>query len=59
MARYASGKKSVALCDRCGQQYPYQDLKEQIENRRPNGLRFAHRVWIKTITVTVGQTKNC
>tara|TARA_B100002019_G_scaffold8083_1_gene6411 strand:- start:67 stop:831 length:765 start_codon:yes stop_codon:yes gene_type:complete len=39
MARYASGKKSVALCDRCGQQYPYQDLKEQIENKRPNGLR--------------------
>lgn len=39
MARYASGKKSVALCDRCGQQYPYQDLREQIENKRPNGLR--------------------
>lgn len=39
MARYATGKKSVALCDRCGQKYPYTDLREQIENRRPNGLR--------------------
>jgi hypothetical protein len=39
MARFASGKKSFALCDRCGQRYPYKDIKPEIENRRPNGLR--------------------
>jgi len=39
MARYASGKKSVAVCDRCGLKYPYKKLKEEIYNRRPNGLR--------------------
>ena len=39
MARYAAGKKSKALCDRCGLKYDYDQLKEQVVNRRPNGLR--------------------
>lgn len=39
MGVFARGKHSVALCDRCGQRFPYERLKEQIENRRPNGLR--------------------
>lgn len=39
MARFASGKKSFALCDRCGQRYPYKQIKPEVENRRPNGLR--------------------
>ena len=39
MARFASGKKSFALCDRCGQRFPYNRIKPEIENRRPNGLR--------------------
>ena len=39
MARFASGKKSFALCDRCGQRYPYNRIKPEIENKRPNGLR--------------------
>ena len=39
MARYATGKRSKALCDRCGLRYNYDQLKEQIENRRPSGLR--------------------
>jgi len=39
MARYASGKKSVAICDRCGLKYPYEALKEEITNKRRNGLR--------------------
>lgn len=39
MGRFASGKKSFALCDRCGQRFPYDRIKPEIENRRPNGLR--------------------
>ena len=39
MARFASGKKSFALCDRCGQRFPYKRIKPEVENRRPNGLR--------------------
>lgn len=27
MAHYAFGKKSIAICDRCGQRYPYMSLK--------------------------------
>ena len=26
---YASGRKSQAICDRCGLKYPYPDLKEE------------------------------
>jgi hypothetical protein len=39
MGVFARGKHSVALCDRCGQRYPYEKLKPQIENRRQNGMR--------------------
>ena len=39
MGAFARGKRSVALCDRCGQRYPYEKLKPQIENRRQNGMR--------------------
>ena len=39
MAKFASGKKAVAVCDRCGQKYPYKKLKAEIHNQRPNGLR--------------------
>jgi hypothetical protein len=27
--RYAVGKKSLAICDRCGQQYPYLTLRKE------------------------------
>ena len=39
MSRYSSGKKALSVCDRCGQRYPYNDIKPQIENKRPNGMR--------------------
>ena len=29
MARFAQGSASVAICDRCGLQYPYTTLKKQ------------------------------
>ena len=36
---YASGKYALAVCDRCGQQYKYSQLREEVENGRRNGLR--------------------
>tara|TARA_X000001382_G_C3143007_1_gene170234 strand:+ start:71 stop:352 length:282 start_codon:yes stop_codon:yes gene_type:complete len=36
---YASGKRSKAICDRCGQKYKYSQLREEVENSRRNGLR--------------------
>ena len=39
MPSFAKGKRSLALCDRCGQRYPYDRIKPESENRRPNGLR--------------------
>lgn len=32
--RYATGKRSKAICDRCGRKYPYKRLREEW-----NGLR--------------------
>lgn len=37
--RYSSGKHSKAICDRCGQKYKYSQLKPEVYNRKPNGLR--------------------
>ena len=39
MARYATGKRSKAICDRCGLRYKYDQLKEEVQNRRPTGMR--------------------
>ena len=39
MARYATGKRSKAICDRCGLRYQYDQLKEEVQNRRPTGMR--------------------
>jgi len=36
---FATGKKSKALCDRCGRKIDYVDLKVQIINQRDSGLR--------------------
>ena len=36
---YASGKKSKAICDRCGLKYRYNQLQFEIENQRRNGLK--------------------
>jgi hypothetical protein len=32
VARYASGAYSVAVCDRCGMEYPYTSLKKEWNN---------------------------
>lgn len=39
MSRYATGKRSKAICDRCGLSYQYDQLKEEVQNRRPTGVR--------------------
>jgi len=36
---YASGKHALAICDRCGCRTAYRELKVQVVNRRPSGLR--------------------
>lgn len=40
MARFANGVASVALCDRCGLQYPYTTLKKQW-----NGFKNCVQCW--------------
>ena len=32
--RFASGKKALAICDRCGMQYPYLSIKEEWNGSR-------------------------
>lgn len=39
MATYASGKHAFGFCDRCGFRYDLSELKPEIENQRPNGLK--------------------
>jgi len=36
---FASGKRAISLCDRCGQRYPLKKLKIQIVKQRPIGLK--------------------
>jgi len=36
---FASGKRSHAICDRCGFKYRYPQLQFEIENLRRNGLK--------------------
>ena len=35
---FASGKKAIALCDRCGQQFLLKDLKDQVVKQKRTGL---------------------
>lgn len=36
---FATGKHALAMCDRCGLQVSYIELKTQIINLKPTGLR--------------------
>lgn len=38
MSQFATGKHSVAECDRCGRKIKYLDLKEEIVNEKKSGL---------------------
>ena len=39
MGNFASGKKSIAFCDRCGFEYPYTDLVFEIFNQKRTGYK--------------------
>ena len=43
--RYASGKKAIAECDRCGQQFKLKQLKEEIIKQRKYQLLVCPECW--------------
>lgn len=45
MARYASGKNALAICDRCGFQYKLRELKEEVEAGNLTGLLTCPECW--------------
>ena len=38
-SQFASGRRSIAFCDRCGRKVDYRELKDQIVNQTPTGIR--------------------
>lgn len=38
-SQFASGKNSIAFCDRCGRKVKYRELKPQVINQIVTGLR--------------------
>ena len=43
--RFASGKRAIASCDRCGQQYKLKELKTEIVKQRKYELRVCPACW--------------
>jgi len=43
--RFASGKRAIAECDRCGQQYKLKKLKEEIIKQRKYQLLVCPECW--------------
>jgi hypothetical protein len=43
--RYASGKRAIAMCDRCGQQYLLKQLKTEITKQRKYQLLVCPECW--------------
>ena len=43
--RFASGKKSIALCDRCGQRFKLKTLKEEIIKTKRYNLLVCEECW--------------
>lgn len=43
--RFASGKFSIAICDRCGQQFKLKTLKTEIIKQRKYELRVCSECW--------------
>ena len=44
-SRYASGKNSIAECDRCGQQYMLKNLKKEIIKTRLFSIKVCPECW--------------
>ena len=43
--RFASGKNSIAECDRCGQQYKLKELKTEVIKQRRYNLMVCKACW--------------
>lgn len=43
--RYASGKNSIAMCDRCGQQFKLRDLRTEVIKTRRYNLLVCSECW--------------
>ena len=43
--RFASGKRAIAMCDRCGQQYLLKKLKTEIIKQRKYQLLVCEECW--------------
>lgn len=43
--RYASGKNSIAMCDRCGQRYKLTELKKEVKKQRVFNLLVCPSCW--------------
>ena len=43
--RFASGKKSIAMCDRCGQQFKLKRLKEEVIKTKRFNLLVCDECW--------------
>lgn len=43
--RFASGKKAIAMCDRCGQRFKLKTLKEEIIKTKRYNLLVCNECW--------------
>jgi hypothetical protein len=43
--QFASGKHSIAECDRCGQRYKLKDLRTQTVKTKPFKIKVCHSCW--------------
>ena len=43
--KFASGKRAIAICDRCGQQFKLKELKEEIVRTREVNVRVCKECW--------------
>jgi hypothetical protein len=43
--RFASGKRSIAMCDRCGQQFKLKTLKEEVIKTKRYNLLVCDECW--------------
>ena len=43
--RFASGKRAIAMCDRCGQQYKLKELKTEVIKQRKYDLLVCPECW--------------
>lgn len=43
--RFAAGKKAIAMCDRCGQQFKLKKLKEEVIKTKRYNLLVCEECW--------------